>query len=151
MSTAIQDATNEPSVVAKAVQQRLEIGKAKLHIARIFYGDQANIPETPTVCVEAGPMHAEYAGAPFVTDNRFIVYILVYHSKINIREGIQLTRLECDQLAEAIQDELHVDKTMGDTVISGFVTDIDPNYARRGNVLLCTSRLTWMGMNKSAI
>lgn len=137
--------SDQPSVVNQFIVDLLK-GEPLLQLEDVFFGDQQLIPKTPSVAVEPGPMARELTGLPFRTDNTFTVFLIIYHSKV---QGSQITRKECLEYAEAIMALLHTNKTMGDNVIHGYVTSIDPGYATRGGTLMMSTRLTWSGLSKT--
>lgn len=138
--------TDKPTVVSQYIYDLLTDNKQELGIEDVFDGDQELIPRTPAICVLIGDYGRELTGAPFRTDNAFTIYLMVYHAKI---QDNQLNYRECNELAEAVMDLMHQNKTLGDNVIHGFVTSIEPGYVRQGRSLSYVSRLTWYGLTKT--
>lgn len=136
--------------VVQAVYDLLTNSKVALGLQDVWYGDQNLIPRYPAVAVEAGPFTRQLAGigGKGRTDNQIRVLLLVYSAKI---ADVQTTRKATDILSETIMDKLHEDITMGNTVIHGFVTAIEPGYATRGGTLMRTTRITWEGFTKTGI
>lgn len=148
------DLTADPLTIAEEIQYIIEDARdmQKLGVVDIFFGDQANMPHSPTVCVEPGPVRSEYQGAPFVTNNELTVYIMLYHSKVSLPAGsLQDAAKESISLAQQIRDLLHEDKTIKGRVLHGFVTNLEPGYATRGGSLWRSTRITWQGMSKVSI
>lgn len=142
--------TDKISLVNQAHFDLLDSRKIALGLADVFYGDQALIPRTPTVCVDAGSMDRDLNGvsAKGTTENTFRIYHLIYVGKV---QDAQLNLKQSQQLAEAIMDVLHEDITMGGLVLHGYVRTIEPGYVRKRDGILKVERLSWQGMNKTRI
>jgi hypothetical protein len=140
--------TDSVEVITQYIVDLLEANKVALGLTDVWYGDQQLVPRTPSCAVEAGPKNRALAAMPRVTQNSFIVYVLVYVAKI---QDVQSTHKTAIQMAEAIEEVLHGDPTMGDNVIHGYCTSIEPGYAVRGGTLMRASRITWEGLTKLRI
>jgi len=116
----------------------------------IFYGDQELIPHTPAAAVEPGSMQRQIGGIMpgGQTLNTFQVYVFVYHCPI---QSPQVTRKECDQLAEQVQRIFHTDVTLGGLVTHGFCTNSESGVTVRGGAMLRTHRITWSGISKTGV
>lgn len=129
----------------------LYTNRNELGLEEVYYGDQNLIGNTPSVAVEPGPfsrtLEGGGVGGKGRTENITTVFFLIYIARL---DGKQDLRRELDVLSESIVDKLHEDMTAGGSVIHGYVTAIDPGYAKRGSLMLA-SRLTWRGINKSQI
>jgi len=114
----------------------------------VFYGDQTNIPRTPTICVEPGTLTRTLDGAatPPPTLNEFEVLILVYLQELG---GIQTLEKSKDLLLDQVVDVMHEDWTLGGLLVFGYCHTIDPGYAMRGNKLMRCGKISYRGMNKS--
>jgi len=111
----------------------------------VWEGDQNLIPRVPAICIVMGDYKRTLSGAPFRTDNEFTIYLMVYHG--GVRDN-QLNYRECNERAEAIMTLLHTDKTMGDNVIHGYVTGMEPGYQEK-KTLMYVTRITWQGLTKT--
>jgi hypothetical protein len=142
--------TDKPSVVVQAHVNLLITNKIALGLADVFYGDQALIPRTPSVCVEAGPFdqEANRVGGRLATENTFRDYLLVYVGKV---QDVQANYKKSLELAEAIRDLLNLDLQLGGLVVHGYVRSIEPGYVRKRDALLKVERILWQGMSQSRI
>lgn len=119
--------------------QLMKDNQVDLTLADVFYGDQSNIPRTPTACMDPGGKNRELNGAPRRSLVTITNYIIVYHNKM---QGTEKIRLEDDQRAEAIEALIHTDSTMGGLVIDSMVTGIESGYLMRERTMFRASRLT---------
>ena len=149
--------THKPSVVATRILDLLVAGMTDLGLRKVYYGDQNKVDESPTACVEAGPVNRPMDGVPDMILNTFQVFVIVYHSRV---QDNQTTKLEAEQFAEAIEDYLHTNLQLRDAsgdpaseiVIHGWVIENMAGYATKGvNTLWRASRLTWQGISKSSL
>lgn len=122
-------------------------------ITGVMYGDQDKIPSSPFVCVEPSDKVREWPPTP--TDMTEIVletYIYIYHA--NLVGGNQQTRLECDQVAEAVEEYFNVNHRQlrnaagDDLVIYGYVVRNESGQTPKQGKMIRTSRLTWRGRSK---
>lgn len=134
--------------VTQGIVDLLTTNQSSLGIKKVFYGDQQLLPETPVVCVESGSIGRDMSGAPFRTQNSFMVFILVYHSNV---QDTQKTRKQADVFAERIVALLHQNLNIGGLVIHGYATSLESAYAHRGGEMLRASRITWEGVTKTRI
>ena len=126
-------------VMAKYIQSLIETNKAGLNISDVYYGDQEKIPRVPTACVDTGSKRRELSGAPRRTTVDMETYVLVYTGAVASQTA---NREQDDQIAEAVEDLIHQDATMGGLVIDSLVSGIEFGYALRNNSLFRTARLT---------
>lgn len=142
--------TDKPSVIVQAHVDLLNTNKVALGLADVYYGDQAILPRTPSVCVEAGPLDQESnrVGGRLATENVFRIYHLIYVGKV---QDVQDNYKKSLELAEAIRDLLHVDLQLGGLVVFGYVRTIEPGYVRKRDALLKVERILWQGMSQSRI
>jgi len=155
MATPIQF----PSELAQRMLAILQANKVALVTSdgMILYGDQNNVPVTPTVCVESGPTKRALAGAQYRTENELTCYILIYWAKV---QDNQTDKLEAEQCAEAIARYVDANPRLelsgdGGVVIHGFITDVEPGYSFKGSgrskTLYQAVRLTWTGKTKTML
>jgi hypothetical protein len=114
----------------------------------VYYGDQELMPRTPSICVDPGTEQRTLQGVSFRTDNNFVVYIYVYHAKI---QDNQLTRKEVQQVSEAIATLLHQDPQLGGLVIHSYVALNESGYTYRGKTMYRTNRLTFEPYSKTRL
>lgn len=108
----------------------------------VYYGDQTLIPRSPTLCVEPDNKEQELRGGSRRVNATVRHYILLYHSEVR---SPQSNRLEADQLAEAVEDLIHADATLGGLLIHSYVTGIDSGYPTKQGVQWRGSRITFEG------
>jgi hypothetical protein len=114
-------------------------------IQAVTYGDQEKIAVTPTVCVEPVEKARDYNGAPRRTLVTFEVYVLIYHGAL---QSVQDNRKETDDLAEAVETQLHSDPTCGSLVVSSLVSNLSSGVANKGGTLLRATRLTFTAQSQ---
>ena len=114
----------------------------------VYYGDQEKFPRTPSVCVDPGNRQRDLQGVSYRTDNKFALYILVYHAKI---QDNQLTRQEVQQLSEQIETLLHLDPQLGGLVIHSYCTLNESGYVYRQATLYRTNRITFEPYSKTRL
>lgn len=127
--------------VAAAHEQLLNDNMNALGVKAVYYGDQDKLATTPVVCVEPDTKKQDYRGGGV---NRMLgvnitVFLLVYHSFV---QSAQENRKGADQLAEAIEDLIHQDATLGGLVIECHVSEVASGYATKGNSLVRANRIT---------
>jgi len=122
-------------------------------IKGVSYGDQAKLPDSPWVCVEAGTKERIWPPTPTdMTEIVIEVVILVYFSDAEL--GPDEVRLKTDQLSEAVEEYLNVNHRQllnadGDAlVIYGYVIRNESGYKQFGNALYRSARLIWRGRSK---
>lgn len=125
--------------LAEHIQSLLITNLVALSLADAYYGDQVRVPKTPVACVETGTKTNELNGAPRRVMVTMTVYIIVYTSAVTNQ---QTQRENDDRMAEAIEEVIHADSTLGGRVIDSMVTAIEFGYAQRGNAIYRSSRLT---------
>lgn len=145
-------ATDSFYVFTKAIQAIAEAAKEDLGLVDIWYGDQKQIPRTPTLCVVADGKTREIEGAPRRSRNNLKCYLVLYHSKI---QDVQKNSEEVDQLAERLEAEIHKDPTLGGLVIHSLVTGIDAGEITRlvntTNTQFRAARLTVEAFSKTML
>jgi len=148
--------THKLSVVATRIQSLVEANQVALTIDDVWYGDQAMVPAGRTVCIEPITVDRRISGAPDMVENNFQVALLVYITKV---QDVQLTRAECDSLAEALEDLLHLHLNLDDNahtpgsdiVIHGFVAENMSGYTYKEGRLIRSAKLTWLGKSKTSL
>jgi len=105
----------------------------------VFYGDQQNIPVTPTACIDPGGKRRELNGAPRKTDVTLYNYIIVYRYELG---SVSDQQEDADDLIEDIEALIHQDAFMSNSVLHSMVVGIDSGYLQRRNALYRSSRLT---------
>lgn len=125
--------------MADYLKTLIETNRTSLGLADVYYGDQNNIPRTPSACVDPGGKDRGLNGAPRRTLVTLTNYVLIYHNKMTSTEII---RREDDQRAEAIEKLIHQDSQMGGLVIDSMVTGIESGYLMRERTMFRASRLT---------
>lgn len=105
----------------------------------VYYGDQNNIPRTPSVCIDPGDKKRDLNGAPRRVMTTMTNYIIVYHNQV---ASMQEVREDSDELGETIETLVHADPTLGGIAIDSLVTSIESGYLQRDRALFRASRLT---------
>lgn len=123
-----------------------------LGLKDVYYGDENLIPRTPAVSVDADSKTRELYSTSQGVMNTFTVIITIYHAQFG---KVGVTRRECDQKAEAVEDVLHANRTLndgsGDKLVHSYVRAHEPGYATRGNTVMIASRLTWEGKSRTRL
>jgi len=140
--------TDNLVVVGEALESYLESGKDGLGIRTVWYGPDELIPETPAITVAPDGKTRTIIETGHMTYNDFTVTITIYHARLG---DPAVTRKECDQMAEAVEDYLHSNIKLGGLVYTSLVKTLEPGTARRANVILKATRLTWVGRSKTRI
>lgn len=147
----------KPSQVASRIKAILDDNKVLLVGAdgMIFYGDQAKIPVTPTICVEAGQTGRDLAGVGGNgrVQNNLSCEIFVYYARV---QEVQTAKLASEQTGEAVADLFDTNPTLarggdGGIVIHGFIDLIDPGYSIKEKTLWHAVRLRWTGKTKTIL
>ncbi len=138
------------SDTATIVQATVDLlkGDPDLNLKEVYYGDQGGYPFTPSASVELGGTEREYNQTGIMTNLSIEIAIVVYHGLV---VDLQNIKKELDQFAQAVEDKLHVDNTLGGLVISGIVTSVEPGVAVVGNSQFQAHRLTWAAIIKERI
>jgi hypothetical protein len=149
--------TYRGSVVATAIKDFIEQEKSALGVKVVFYGDQAQFPVVPAVCVEPAMTTREVEGIPYQTYNTFTVAIMVYHTSLSGTEAIQEV---CDVISEQLTDALNKESVsaqigggsrFGGIIISGHITRHEYGYRILADKLMRCNRLIWTGMTKTPL
>lgn len=132
------------TVVTKAIQTLLEQEKDALGVRKVFYGEQSLYPEFPAIAVQSGRKLRSHENT---RKNRldFSVNILIVHGKV---QSSELNREASEVLAEAVEDIVNADVSLGGLVIFGQVVAVDPGVLARRDVMLSTTRLSWEGRSR---
>jgi hypothetical protein len=78
--------------------------------------------------------------------NYLPIIINVYNSQVTDEAN---GRLAVDQLAEAIEDLLHQDITLGGVVLDGYVSEFDPDPIFRQGSMFRVVQLTYLARSKT--
>lgn len=135
------------STVTQAIVDRLETNKTTLGLKEILFGDINLIAKVPTACVVPQTVSTEPSATYLQGQDEVVIYIVIYHGKI---QDAQVNLKEALQFAEAVRDNINADKTMGGTVVFGFVHTVEAgvSISQKGDILLAT-RLAWKGMDRT--
>lgn len=125
-----------------------------LELARVYYGDQEQIPEVPAVCVEPAVVLRELDGVPLRTRNEFTVSVLIYSASI---EGVEEAQERADQVTEQIIDFINSDgiqsqfggTAFGGLVIYGYVNSSEYGYVVKDSKLMRANRATVYALSKT--
>lgn len=131
--------------VAQALEQMFRDNMADVGLKAVYYGDQDKIATTPALCVEPATKanNLRISGGGFghrMVDPTINIDLLLYHGAV---ASTQNNRLEADQFAERCETLIHSNRTLGDIVINGYVTDLESGYSRKTNTLYRTTRLAY--------
>lgn len=143
--------TDNTSVLAGYIRDLIEANKVSLGIKQVLFGNQNDIPYTPTVVVTPGIKRRELRGVAAPggrTINRMQVFVLVMTSKV----GDEATeRMNVDKLSEAVEKLLHTDVQMGGLIIHGFVNNWTPTetFFQQTQGQFRTVRMTYEGMSET--
>ena len=105
----------------------------------VFYGDQEQVAQNVTVCVDPGPLNEEQLYGSRKQKLQMRHYVMVY---IKTLENVQLNRRICDIIAEHVANLINAHPRLDGTALEGRVVEILPGYVLRGNSILRSSRLT---------
>lgn len=134
--------SSDSSVLTQEVVDILA-GDASLGLMNVYYGDQAAIPFTPSVTVEAGTKQREHNQTGLQYTVTVPIYIMLYHGKAI---DVSTLRKEADELTESIQNRLLQYRKLNysgtDLVTSSLVTSVEPGFGTRNNVQFFIHRLT---------
>lgn len=114
----------------------------------IYYGDQDKLPRTPSVCVEPLDTGRTLQGVSYRADNEFTWSIFVYHDKF---QDNQLTRKECQQVAEVIVTLLHQDPQMGGNAIHSFAPSNESGYVFRAKTQYRANKISYSASTKTRL
>lgn len=142
------------SVLTDYLISLLEANKNDLGIAKVYYGDQENIPEVPAVCVEPSTVQRDLVGTAMRTNNQFLISILVYCANV---EGVEGAQHDADQFAEAVMHTINADGTaqqplgsrFGGNVIYGYVQTSEYGYIVKLNKLMRANRMIVFAQSKT--
>jgi len=135
------------SVINQAIVDLLK-ADTSLGLNDVFYGDQTGTPNVPAATVEIGSTERAYNQTGLQTNLTVDVSIVIYHGKL---ADVQTIKKELDQFAQAVEDCLHQDNTLGGLVISGIVISVEPGIAVVGRAQYYAHRLIWEAMIKERI
>jgi hypothetical protein len=156
MTSPYSQLTGSTLELAERFYEILDLAKAELGIADVWFGDQNIVPRVPAVCVEPGVERRELQGVPDMVLMRIDTGISLYHSKVDRTQ--QVARRECVLFAENIKRFLHVnhlrifsaDGTRQMT-IHGFCTELDPGYAFMQGSRYNAVQMVWTSTTKESL
>lgn len=140
------DLTHDLDEIVQAHVNNFEEHQTEIGLARVYYGDQAMVPDFPSVGVQAAPLDRVWDKASthkFEIDLRVDFYL--YLGRV---QSSELTKKEVNELTRRIEDTAHLDYTMGGLVIFGFVERIEPGVQMKTDVMVQTNRLSWYGLSR---
>ena len=148
--------TYKGAEVSKYIRRLLELHKVEFDIKALFYGDQDQIPASPTVCVEPAQTEREWSGAPYQTDNEIDIAILVYMTGLEDNTTIQE---KCDKLTDDIADfinkealsEMFDGNQLNGMLTSGHCRRHEYGYRMLGDKKMRANRLIFRGYSKTKL
>lgn len=145
--------TDRMSVVATAVYDRIKSKMGDLGLNDVLYGDHREVAKDKTVVVTPRVRRRildGVAGPGGRTRNEFDIEINVYLSKV-ADEATQ--RLAVERLAEAVEQTLYTDITLGGVIIHGFVSSFDEGNVQFvvGGSMFRAVRMQYFAITKTNI
>jgi hypothetical protein len=139
--------TDKVSIIGPALETY--VNTANLGLQKVWYGDDDElIPETPAVLIVPDGKERELTNTGHVTLNSFKFILTVFHSRLT---SSNVTRKECDALAEALEDHLHENKRLNGLLLHSYVRLSEFGVAARGTVMMKATRLTWVAQSQTRI
>jgi hypothetical protein len=139
--------THRVSTIGPALETY--VNGADLGLQKVWYGDDDElIPETPAVLIVPSTKDRELTNTGHTTLNSFHFVLTVFHSRLT---SSNVTRKECDALAEALEDHLHANKRLNGLLLHSHVQRSEYGVAARGTVLMKATRLTWIAQSQTRI
>jgi hypothetical protein len=130
--------------VTDAIRDVLVAAADELELKNVYYGPADLMPEFPSVLVRSGALDRSlHATHQFALDLNVIIdlfYGTIQSSEIN--------QYEAEQKMDKITSKLHEDFRLGERVVFGFVTRIQPVTLRRNDVMIKTMEGTWTGQSR---
>lgn len=148
--------TQYTTVLALAIFDKIILNKDNLGFDEVLFGDQSLIQSASVCVITAGPKITQLAGVSGPGGRvmrNMTVFINVYRQVIvdslNSQAGSEAEeRLAVEQTAEAVENLIHQDVTVGGLIIHGFVVQMDPGDTLYPNSMFRTVRLTFIGKTK---
>jgi len=142
--TAIGDLVYSVREMGLILQDTLEREQATLGLEAVYFGSTL-VPTYPVAVVEIGEKSRvlKEAGSRFQIN--FTLFVNILHGKV--QDG-SASYNETSLLAEAVEEVLHADYTLGGRIIFGAVTRSTPGVVRTNTVMLKAHRLRWEGISK---
>lgn len=139
--------THKISEVALYLQTMIENSDL---VDSVYYGDQDRLDGGNTVCVEPDTKSNSLANSSSARgiNIEFVVQIFVYTTKL---QSVLTQRLENDQLAEALEDLIHADKSFGGILTHGYIETIASGYSRKADTIARTSRIEYHGISSNRL
>lgn len=149
---ALSDSTLE---VADRFFEILDLAKAELGIADVWFGDQS-VPRVPAICIQPGSETRQLAGIPDMTQMMIDTGILLYHSRVDRSQ--QIAYRECISFAQRIKNYLHVNHLRlyskdgaRQLTIHGFCTNFDPGYVYQDRTRYNAVQMVWSSLTKTSL
>lgn len=128
------------SVLAAAVKTYFEGRKDDLGIVDVFYGDQVQIPNSPTMCVAPSTVRHELRNTGMMLANTHTLDVILYDSRLGDMQDIQMS---LDALAETVMDELNGLGRFSGRITYGNVDEVQYGYLVKANRLMRADRIIW--------
>jgi hypothetical protein len=142
----VSDLTHSISVMTQALVNVLEEHQQEIGLKRVYYGDQSMVPDFPSVGVETAPLDRLWDKSSthkFEINLRCDLYL--YVGRV---QSSELTKQEVDALTQRVEDAVHIDFTVGGLVIFGYIERIEPGVSMKSDVMVQTTRLSWVGLSR---
>lgn len=141
--------TDKLSIVGQALEAYIRDGMEELGLVDVWYSeDTGSVPQTPSVVIEPSSKNRLRSDTGHTTLNTFNVEITIFHARL---EATGVTRKECDDLAEALEDYLHQNYRLGGLVLDSFVQTTESGIANRQRAMLRATRLLWVARSKTRL
>lgn len=146
--------TDRSTELAIAIRDKIAANRTLLGLdydSFVAYGDHNNIPGGRAITVASGTKTRELAGVAGPggrTLNTMEVVISVYFSVV---EAEETARLAVDRMAEAVENLLHQDTSMGGLIIHGFVREWTPGVIYRETSMYRVVQLHFVGQTKTNV
>lgn len=145
---SVPDPVKDTAELADALRNYFTTRADDLGIVDVFYGDQAMVPNTPTLCVDPSVTEHEITATGMQQANQFNINVILYGAGLGDVEDIQY---ELDQLSDRVKNDLNVLGTFDGRIIYGFVTRQEYGYLIKSNRLMRANRLVWTATTKTRL
>ena len=132
------------SDVTQALVDKLntQLVKKTLGIEAVEFGDVNIVAKTPTVCFIPEDITHTPTASFMLAEDEPLIYIVIYHGKL---ESARVLLKECIKFAEAIRDQVLLDKTLGGLITTSWISKMEGGIGQSGDDLLLATRMTWNG------
>lgn len=142
--------TDRTTVLALYIKNLIQTNKVPLGIDNdVLYGDHNNILGGISVIVDSGTKSRSLARVAYPgggTMNEMVVLVTVYNNKTG-SEAVE--RLRLDQTAEAVENLLHQNTTMGGNIIHGYVHTWQPGIRFKTSSMFRVVEMMFVGQSKT--